>query len=232
MQENSKIIERIQKLLALSGSSNEHEAASALAKAQALLAEHNLSLAQVQARTGVKSSYIKACYDLDGCDNWRRSLLLLIARHNFCEVVMLRGIHMSMVGEDYNIQAVQAMYAFVAPQLERLAASCYRMYQRSGGSVAARTWKNNFFFGALATMQRRLDVEKQAFEAASNACRSLIVVKDRDLREAMQRFHPQARPRHVSYRSAPEGYARGIEAGHQVRLRHEVSQPGNRSSSW
>src|SRR5258708_35854786 len=103
MQENTgKIVERIQKLLALSQSSNEHEAASALAKAQALLAEHNLSMAQVQVKDGGRSHYLKEVCDLGSRDNWRRLLLGCIARQNFCEAVQLRGSSMSLIGEACN----------------------------------------------------------------------------------------------------------------------------------
>lgn len=40
--------EKIKKLLALSKSPNEHEAQSALAKAQQLMAEHKISMAEVE----------------------------------------------------------------------------------------------------------------------------------------------------------------------------------------
>lgn len=186
MQANRQIVERIQKLLALSQSSNEHEAAAALAKAQALLAEHNLSMAEVQVRAGVASSYIKSLYNLGSHDNWRRMLLHQIAKQNFCSVVLVGSTSVSMIGETVNIQAVQAMYAFIVPQLEQYAHTSYRAYQRAGGFVAARTWKNNFFLGAVDAIKQRLEEERRAFEAASNACRSLVVVKDRDLREAVQ----------------------------------------------
>lgn len=40
--------EKIKKLLSLSKSPNEHEAQSALAKAQQLMAEHKISMAEVE----------------------------------------------------------------------------------------------------------------------------------------------------------------------------------------
>jgi hypothetical protein len=230
MQENSKIVERIQKLLALSQSSNEHEAALALAKAQALLAEHNLSVAQVQARSGAKPVYLKEVVNLNSHENWRRELLARIARQNFCRTVLLRHTSMAIIGELVNTQAVQAMYASVVPQLEKLASAWYQVYRYQGGDVPARTWKNNFFLGAVVTIGERLVEEQRAFEAASNACRSLVVVKDRDLREAVQGFYPHLRTSNFRYTPAPDGYARGVEAGQQVRFRDEVNRPGARRS--
>lgn len=46
---DDKLIERVKKLLALATSSNEHEAAAAMAKAQALMAEHNISIGKLAA---------------------------------------------------------------------------------------------------------------------------------------------------------------------------------------
>src|SRR5579884_2145941 len=53
------IIEKIQKLLALSTSSNEHEAALALAKAQNMLLQYNLSLEEVSAKQKPDRHYTK-----------------------------------------------------------------------------------------------------------------------------------------------------------------------------
>lgn len=45
---DEKLVKKIQKLLALSESSNEHEAQSAMLKAQELLIKHKLSLKEVK----------------------------------------------------------------------------------------------------------------------------------------------------------------------------------------
>lgn len=46
--DTDKVLERVRKLLALATSSNEHEAAAAMAKAQALMAEHGLTEAKIR----------------------------------------------------------------------------------------------------------------------------------------------------------------------------------------
>ena len=231
-QENQKIIERIQKLLALSQSSNEHEAAAALAKAQALLVEHNLTMAQVQARTGVKSSYVREVWWLAGADMWRRDLLTQLARFSFCDVVYWRGTpKVSVVGESENIQAVRVMYLFIEEQLERFAASGFQTYQRRGGQSHMRSWKTSFYQGALHTIGQRLRAERATLEASTNACRALLVLKETDLKEAVASFFPDVRvwntPRRVT---APDGYTSGRQAGQRVRFRREVSEPPARWS--
>lgn len=49
-KDKKEVIEKIKKLLALSNSSNEHEAALAASHAQRLLSEHNLAMTDVEAR--------------------------------------------------------------------------------------------------------------------------------------------------------------------------------------
>lgn len=226
-QANRQVIERIQKLLALSQSSNEHEAALALAKAQALLAEHNLSMAEVQMRTGVKSAYLQRHFMLAGQDQWRRDLMTTLARFNFCDVVYWCGtVKVAVVGESENIEAVGLMYRFVEGQLEQLASSGFARYIRHGGQAHARSWKTSFYQGALQTIRQRLQAERTALEASSNNCRALLVVKETDLKEAMERFHPKVRRRAVPRRiTALDGLSAGCEAGHQVRFRGEVERP-------
>lgn len=226
-QANKQVIERIQKLLALSQSSNEHEAALALAKAQALLAEHNLSMAEVQVRTGGKASYLQRHFMLAGQDQWRRGLMTMLARFNFCDVVYWRGTaKVAVVGESENIEAVSMMYRFIEEQLEHLASAGYARYVRLGGQSHVRSWKSSFYLGALQTITQRLQAERAKLEASSNNCRALLVVKDTDLKEAMERLHPEVRRRAVRYAAnAPDGLSAGREAGHQVRFRGEVERP-------
>ena len=79
--------EKIKKLLALSKSPNEHEAQSALTKAQRLMAEHKISMVEVQdvgkkadiQNTGVTYSARR--------DPWVLSLSNTIARNYCCEAI-------------------------------------------------------------------------------------------------------------------------------------------------
>lgn len=60
--EKSKLLDKIQKLLALSTSPNPAEAASALAKVQQLMTEHNLAMGDVHANQ-VGSIKVKSTHD-------------------------------------------------------------------------------------------------------------------------------------------------------------------------
>lgn len=219
------VVSKIQKLLALSHSSNPNEAALALSKAQALLQEHNLSMLDVEVRAGRRSDRYDIFYsDLGSRDEWRRYLLTSIARNNFCDLIYNTGrTVVKLIGEKENVEAVQAMYVYIVSQLEKMAVPALRAYREAGGWVNTRSWKVSFFTGARYVIAQRLVEEKEAFEAAANTNRSLIVIKDTDLAEAKERLLPKIKvvPVRIKLRS-PAGYDQGQQAGRQVKFRREV----------
>ena len=111
-----KIAEKIQKLLALTESSNEHEAALAAEKAHALLAEHNLSMAQVETATTNKQDMIghtTATSKLGA--RWVRSVWQATARLYFCEYMFSSGNHKTyhyVVGSEANTATTCQMAEF------------------------------------------------------------------------------------------------------------------------
>src|SRR5439155_27189213 len=94
------VLTKIKKLLALSASSNPNEAALAAAKAQELLMQHNLTMSQVE--THGESKYGEA-FVKTGSRVWRRLLLAVIARNNFCEMVYDAATSQAiLIGESHN----------------------------------------------------------------------------------------------------------------------------------
>ena len=119
-----KIAEKIQKLLALSESSNEHEAALAAEKAHALLAEHNLSMAQVESATTNKQDTIghtTATSKLGA--RWVRSVWQATARLYFCEYLYSSGNHKTyhyVVGSEANTAITCQMAEFFTQSVVKM----------------------------------------------------------------------------------------------------------------
>lgn len=226
-QEKETIVAKIQKLLALSRSNNPNEAAAALSKAQTLLQEQNLSMLDVEVKNGKRSDrYALFHADLGSRDEWRRELLTVIARNNFCDMSYRTGRSIvTLIGEKENVEAVQAMYGYVVNQLEQLAEKALKVYRASGGRVHTRSWKVSFFLRARQVIQQRLRDEKATFEAAANQNRALIVVKDADLREAKAQLLPNLKISSTRYTlRSPGGYQQGQQAGREVKFRREIEE--------
>src|SRR2546430_2376324 len=133
MSDITPILTKIKKLIALSTSSNLNEAALATAKAQELLMQHNLTMRQVD--THGKQSQYCGTFVKTGSRVWRRMLILVIARNNFCETVYDREIKsVNLIGEPHNQEVVIYLYEYLIGQLEPMAAAAYKL---SGTNIHA-----------------------------------------------------------------------------------------------
>ena len=116
-QMKETILSRIKKLLALTESrgATPEEAATAAAKAQALLFEHNLTMSAVESHEGAEKGETigKHLYDTAHIEKqyrgWRATLLNVVARYNFCYVVgRIGGVRTqyAIIGKQSNVEIV------------------------------------------------------------------------------------------------------------------------------
>ena len=114
-----QIIERVRKLLALSTSSNPHEAALAAAKVQELLQQYNLELSQVETATKEQPpAYEHQSVDVGSKRVWKRLLMGAIAHAHFCEAVTMSGTtRLAVIGQKHNIEVAHYLYDYLSRQL-------------------------------------------------------------------------------------------------------------------
>jgi hypothetical protein len=110
----TKVIRRIRKLIALSESPNEAEAASALAKAKILLAKHNVSLTEINDReTDVKELHLPVENNLHP---WEEKLLACITKPTFTSAIKLYvdGIlYIKLIGKEANAISAKVLYEYL-----------------------------------------------------------------------------------------------------------------------
>ena len=214
MAVDSTVLSKIKKLLALSTSSNPNEAALAAAKAQELLMQHNLTMSQIDTN-GQESQYCEASVKT-GSRVWKRSLLTVIARNNFCDTIHDPQIKSTaLIGEPQNQEVVIYLHSYLIGQLETMATTAYKL---SGTRMHAKSWLDSFYVGATNSINERLKAQKAEMEAASNACKNLVVVKDGELQAAMSKLYPGFRKGKPKHARSLDGYREGVEAGKRVAL--------------
>jgi len=145
--EQENIIRKIQKLLALSKSSNEAEASLAASRAQELLAQHNLDYAMIQDAVVAGGTNQPAPEKRDkvrmkrsAMYKWQRELWEAIAEANFCwwslitcsepsqyrkdkytgEPIMKHVRRHLILGRESNVIAVQMLGEYLCDTIERL----------------------------------------------------------------------------------------------------------------
>lgn len=123
---DTKIIDRIRKLLAMATSANEQEAAAFAGKAQALLAEHNLTPDDIKGEEddelGMDVSTLTDSYP------WRRPLADAVARMYFCSYAygdVVRGktkydVH-GFIGRKHNVEVAKLMFDYLWRAVDRMA---------------------------------------------------------------------------------------------------------------
>lgn len=209
---SNKVIELIQKLLALSTSPNEHEAAAAMAKAQELLLKHNLDMASVTAPTEEQKDdldMINEIVDFDKIESWQSTLLNSISKRNFVHLIRVstgyRTAEFHILGRRSNVKAVETMYNWLEPQILRLIAK----------SGYKRGEKISYAMGIISTIGKKLDEQIGTYQQNNPSSRALIVnvQKETDTWYKDQYPHTTSRSVNINHSGA---YSHGRSDGHGV----------------
>lgn len=223
---SDKILDRIRRLLALSTSSNEFEAALAASKAQDLLLKYNLEMSQIKQDRGDEVE--RWNFQTPLFDVWLGPLMNAVATANLCRVVQGKSYmpghrngndfvpgrdmrEFYLFGKRPNLEVTEFMYAYLAAEIDRLTPK--------GKGVK---YKTSFRIGAVNTVAERLRQELKNFQS-SEETRALIVVSDTALAEKVR----EAFPKLSKGRSVNVGdygaYMDGKAAGKSIQFRQGVS---------
>lgn len=200
MNNRDKILDKIQKLLALANSSNENEAKAASARAQALLTQYNLTMVDAEA-TADK-------YGKEFVDSGRQRMPIqwkfvqsLLREFFFIEIVQTKRrmkpdintasqeeisdylfgrpkleICYIMFGQPHNIEVAKYVRDFLMRAFE----DSFKTYRKeTGASVKA---KQSYYMGLYQGLQEQLLAARQEVEQETG----LVVVPDADLNDFIQ----------------------------------------------
>lgn len=215
-----KIIEKVQKLLALSNSSNEHEAKLAMENANKLLTKYNLSMKDVEE---VHSDIIEHVVERSGrISKWRIVLLQSIAELNFCEVLYLQRINkpkdLIIVGKDHNIIVAIEIYRYLVQFLDRNVKentkhiSCKNSY-RIGFSLAIRKRVNQII----------IDRENEGINGHSgDECKDLMIVEKYAVKEYLNEQNIKTQKNYLKDDYDFESFMKGSLDGQNISLNQQI----------
>jgi hypothetical protein len=170
-----QVIDRVRKLLALSTSSNPHEAASAAARAQEILDRYELDRAMIETSPELDEGEQEPVEDtrLGGdlplfedkaLPTWKSCLAREIAEANGCKVYASgqRGEKaVAMIGRRSDMQKVRYLFGYLVTEVDRLA--------RRDGKGMGRTWINSYRLGAVCTIKKALWEARATMKAEARA---------------------------------------------------------------
>lgn len=240
------ILTKIRKLLELSKSSNEHEAATAAARAAELMLKFEIEEADLEAAKPVAEQVVHPIVDevIDEGQRrvtWKGYILTALARAFGGDTYTWRyddRIEGRVIAPAPAMQAIRYMYSYLTGEVDRLADAAYATEhaecRASGVEVpSARAWKSAFRVGAATVIYSRLSEQRsQARSVAKAAGKSqALAVIDRQS-NALDTFK---RKKHrwmftksgkertwgsssTAGRSSSSGYEAGQNAGRVVNL--------------
>lgn len=178
-----KILDRLAKLLEMSKSGNENEAALAAERAAELMVKHQLEIADVEMRLKGKEARVEVTTArIDGGDdappsrieNWHKNLLSsVVDLHGGRAFFRGRGKYatFSMIGPKDAVATARYMYSFLERQINRLS----RAATRERGESNA--WRRSYAIGMVVRVSERLRAGKRA--AMATATTQALVLVDK-----------------------------------------------------
>jgi hypothetical protein len=224
--ERTRVIDKVQKLLRLSKSSNQFEAAQAAAFAAALMARFEIDEATELADNAGVDEPVEDDVPLATWGKsrvaWKGLVAGGFAKANGVKV-WWEGGTMKAIGRRSDIQSCAYLASLVCREVERLAEEG----ARTVNPYHVRRWKNSFRIGAATIIRERLTLEAanrrtaqraRAGEWSNVSTQALMVINRRE--EATDRLYRQHRFTSLRGPSvgSSSGYSAGRSAGANVRF--------------
>jgi hypothetical protein len=240
------ILVRIKKLLALSQSPNPNEAAAAAAKAQALLTQHNIAMAEVEAislrKEGVDQfDWADIIFPSNKSAQWRNTLFGAVVNTTYCKAwyshtrgegkwdaigrykrSTKRGA--TVIGRPSDVEVARYLFIFLAREIEREASEHAKDTARPGVRGERNRLKASFLKGMTDVVVQRLYNEWREQRSQEQAY-GLMVVREGELNEWMQQngIRLGGAAKHYYRDADPYSYVAGARAGERLQISRGVS---------
>jgi hypothetical protein len=224
---DSRLIDRISKLLALAESPNIHEAQAAMAAAQRLMLKHNIE--SITRRVGATYSFRHVGTPSGRINEYERILAAILTDHFFVECIWVpvwrplegkKGSVLEICGTPENLELAEYVHHFLLHTSERLWKEHRKKY-----AIRKNAERRTFLSGVMSGFRDKLVLQK-----AAQRQEGLVWVGDGDLDRYFRVRHPRVRWARYASGNRSDAYAYGHEAGRQIVLHKGVRQ-GDSSGS-
>lgn len=224
--EEERLLGRVEKLLALATSDNEHEAAAAMERVRRLYARHNLEWTRSRSEREMVSLVIAPKKKRLG--GHHVGIASILKTHFFVDVIFGRQFDakdlceyriIELLGTPENVLMAEYVHSFLTHQIEAL----WQTYRKkTGKSAGSRTsYMRGVLHGFGEKLERSTAADDVGAELGMSAsdCRSLMRVADDQLSEFVRRRYPRLSTTSGSAtRNDPNAYSAGKVDGERIRL--------------
>jgi hypothetical protein len=219
-----KVLLKAKQLLELSNSTYSiNEAANAAYKAQELLERHKLSVADLEATSGLlnKEEIVSDKDSLDSMKSkitWKGSLAAQICDINICKCWWAKKSgknQLEIVGRKSDIDVVRFLYNSIVTQVEILSKASLLKGEGHG-----KTYSNNFKFGAVSAVISRLRAASNSVRNEYKGTAALVLVnkKEVELSKYIDNLNLKLRSSKTFSARDDSGFNQGLKAGQSISL--------------
>ena len=220
--QQSRVLGKITKLLALAGSANQHEAEAAMAKAQAMMLRHNLS--GTRQRT---YGFRQLGRPRQRVYEHARWLAVILTEHFFIEAIWVpaydaeqgrTGTVLEVCGTAENLAIADYVHGFLQDTAERL----WREHRKTH-DLKGHGGRRRFLTGVMRGFLDRLEKAQE-----SHVEQGLVWVRDADLAGYLHSRHPRTTRRRRRGGRRDEHFMAGRAAGEQIVLHKPIEETRRR----
>jgi hypothetical protein len=219
----NQLLNKIENLMTLADRTESlGEAQAAAAGLTRLLTRHSLTMDEVTQRLHGqqrKSDYDSHEVTTDAKSTWQQALIGQIAKFNFGRAITMGNGVVRVVAEPHSFIVIKHLYLYLDEAFTRLANDSLA---DKPPQVHTKTWKNNFFLGAVeGVIDAMKDAQKAEAENVEHGS-ALVVVKDNEVAMAFKQLYPRTRKATRAYSHNQQAFGRGYEAGRNVNLSPQI----------
>lgn len=218
---DTKIIEKIKKLLALGESSNENEAKVAMLKAQELLAKHKLSMKEVKKFKIYNSAIKEKISDVSFTKaKWKAELAYLIAENFGCYCYFKsRGTNtIAFFGREEDIIVCNIVLEYAVDCINSVVKRLRYQYSKDGYST--KGLENDYALGFISGLNEKFEEQKKA-----NQEWGLVLVKDKEVVEAHDQIEFKRKiDINTKYQGYKDAYIKGCEDGKKFSVSDKITE--------
>lgn len=209
---NSKIVEKIQKLLALGQSPNENEANSALQMAMKLMDMHNIQQEDLKIEISIESlDYLKA----GKVATWVKLLSVAVGKLTGCKALVYSGKGVKVIrvwGKKENLLVFVHTMDYLVEVCDRLTVA--------NGYGKGRAYCTQYRNGLVMRIGQRID----EMLMPENSTEKALVLRSKALQEIDNFFKQTGKKTKTQVLDVGgRGYKEGVEDGDQVNLAKQIS---------
>lgn len=223
--EESAVLRKVQKLMALSTSSNKNEAEQAMIKSQQLLLKHHID-SKYAGGEDEDQVFLKRILKQKK-ENAKMRAIALILETFFVSTVYSRGggfIYLEIVGDAVNIEIADYVAGFLDMEFDKLWEQAKQQVAGLKGMVA----KNSFFLGIAKGYCNKINALKRDYHSdVSNA----VLVIEKKLVDAKTMVYPRLRSTTSSGRYCSASSALGEQVGRQLNINPGLSKSTKNSGA-